>query len=537
MLENLSVTTTIAFTVVGAWLAHLIYKKINEEIKIRRYGGHAPSLLGWKDPLGFSFLWSLTSMSVRDLNLEFFHDQFCRTANGRRRPYNYEVGLCGHRWIFTADPENVKWMLTTQFYDYGKGERMRNDWRDLLGNSILTADGKDWQHSRQVVRTFFTKQRISDLDCFERHIQVLLPMLGGGGTVDVKDLFARFALDASSEFTFGIDINSLNEPKTEFAEAFETIRATQALIERAGAFNFLVSRKEFRRQIRIAKDFIDRYVREAIALSPDDLDELDKKDKNYTFLHACVTSMKDRERLIDEVMTVLTAGRDTTAHTLAFCFFELARNPDVVVELRREIEEHVGFERPPTYDQLKSMKTVQNCVNETLRIYPTVPFNARTALRDTSLPRGGGPEGEDPVGVPEGTVVVWSTHVMHLSPELLPPESESESFPPAHLFRPRRWTNWHPEPWTYLPFNGGPRICVGQQFALTEMAYVIVRIFQRFSKVELKMEEPQLTPKPHKWVRRGDGPELAEKFVQRSPSLATEITMAPRHPIKLAFYD
>lgn len=124
-----------------------------------------------------------------------------------------------------------------------------------------------------------------------------------------------------------------------------------------------------------------------------------------------------------------------------------------------------------------------------------------------------------------------------LSPELLPPESESESFPPAHLFRPRRWTNWHPEPWTYLPFNGGPRICVGQQFALTEMAYVIVRIFQRFSKVELKMEEPQLTPKPHKWVRRGDGPELAEKFVQRSPSLATEITMAPRHPIKLAFYD
>ncbi|KAK7516622.1 cytochrome P450 [Phyllosticta citriasiana] len=535
MLQDTPITLTAVLAAVVAWVAYFMYRHANEEIKIRRYGGHAPSVRKWWDPLGATFIWGLTSHSLRDENLEFFHDQFCLSAHGRKRPYNYEVRLCGSRFIFTADPDNVKAMLSTQFNDYGKGKRVRDDWHDLLGESILTADGESWQKSRQIVRTYFTKQRISNLVCFEKHIQRLLPMIGGGGAVDVKDLLARFALDASAEFTFGIDINSLHEPKTEFAKAFETIRATQALIERAGAFKFLIRRGEFRRQVKVAKDFIAHYVQEALALSPEDLQERDKKDKDYTFLHACLTSIRDSTRLIDEILTVVTAGRDTAAQTVALCLFELSRNPAYVIDMRREIEEQIGFERQPTYAELRSMKLVHNALNETLRLYPSVPFNGRTALRDTTLPRGGGPEGEDPVGVPEGTFVVWSVHVMHLSPELLPPESES--FPPAHLWRPHRWDDWYPESWSYLPFNGGPRICVGQQFAITEMSYVLVRILQRYSRIELKMKEPQETPKTHKWVRRGDGPELAEKFAQRSPQMATEITMAPRFGIQLAFRE
>ncbi|KAK7530584.1 cytochrome P450 [Phyllosticta citribraziliensis] len=535
MFQDIPVTVTFVLAAVVAWVAYFIYRLANEEIKIRRYGGHAPSMQKWWDPLGASFIYGLTSHSLRDETLEFFHDQFCLSSHGRKRPYNYEVRLCGTRLIFTADPENVKAMLSTQFNDYGKGEKMRQDWHDLLGESILTADGQSWQKSRQIVRTYFTKQRISDLECFERHMQRLLPMLSEGGAVDVKDLLSRFALDASAEFTFGIDINSLHEPKTEFAKAFETIRATQALIERAGAFNFLVRRGEFRRQVKVAKDFIAHYVQEALALSPEDLQERDKKDKDYTFLHACLTSIRDSTRLIDEILTVVTAGRDTAAQTIALCLFELSRYPEYVIDMRREIEEHVGFDRPPTYAELRSLKLVHNALNETLRLYPSVPFNARTALRDTSLPRGGGPQGEDPIGVPEGGYVVWSTHVMHLSPELHPPESES--FPPAHLWRPHRWDDWYPDNWSYLPFNAGPRICVGQQFAITEMSYVVVRILQQYSRIELKMREPQETPKTHKWVRRGDGPELAEKFAQRSPQMATEITMAPRFGIQLAFHE
>jgi cytochrome P450 len=66
--------------------------------------------------------------------------------------------------------------------------------------------------------------------------------------------------------------------------------------------------------------------------------------------------------------------------------------------------------------------------------------------------------------------------------DLYPPPSAT--FAPVHIFSPDRWEHWQPKPWQYVPFNGGPRICVGQNFALTEMAYVLVRLVQRFARVE-----------------------------------------------------
>ena len=124
------------------------------------------------------------------------------------------------------------------------------------------------------------------------------------------------------------------------------------------------------------------------------------------------------------------------------------------------------------------MKYLQAILNETLRLYPVVPFNLRAALRDTTLPRGGGPDGSSPVGMPQGTPIAYSVLTMHRRSDLYPPASPT--FSPISEFSPERWAHWTPKSWQYLPFNGGPRICIGQQFALTEMAYTIVRVFQRF---------------------------------------------------------
>jgi hypothetical protein len=111
--------------------------------------------------------------------------------------------------------------------------------------------------------------------------------------------------------------------------------------------------------------------------------------------------------------------------------------------------------------------------------------SVRLALKDTTLPRGGGPAGLDPVKVLKDTPIGYSTLVMQRREDLYPPTSAT--FAPVAEFSPERWFHWQPKPWQYIPFNGGPRICIGQQFALTEMAYVLTRLFQRYDRIDNHM--------------------------------------------------
>jgi len=120
----------------------------------------------------------------------------------------------------------------------------------------------------------------------------------------------------------------------------------------------------------------------------------------------------------------------------------------------------------------------QNNMNETLRLYPVVPFNMRIALKDTTIPRGGGPDGTAPVGILKDDIIGYSTLVMQRRLDLYPAGSN------PLLYNPDRWLSWQPKNWQYIPFNGGPRICIGQQFALTEMGYTLVRLLQKFDKIE-----------------------------------------------------
>ena len=148
-------------------------------------------------------------------------------------------------------------------------------------------------------------------------------------------------------------------------------------------------------------------------------------------------------------------------------------------------------------------------MNETLRLYPSVPFNVRLALKDTTLPHGGGPDGLAPIGVLKDTPIGYSTLVMQRRPELYPPGSQ------ALEFNPDRWLDWQPKPWQYIPFNGGPRICIGQQFALTEMGYTIVRLLQKFERVE-------------NFMGLVDG---------GSPCLKAEIVLQPGQGVRVGFFE
>jgi cytochrome P450 len=137
-------------------------------------------------------------------------------------------GPTGPRFVFTNDAANIKALLATQFEDYGKGKRFHDDWEPFLGDGIFTADAEAWRTSRQLIRTQFLKERVSDLGIFEKHTQILIGIItkhGLGKEIDMFRMFQRYTLDAATEFLFGRSVDNLNNPAAGFAEAFADVQA------------------------------------------------------------------------------------------------------------------------------------------------------------------------------------------------------------------------------------------------------------------------------------------------------------------------
>ncbi|KAI1394230.1 cytochrome P450 52A11 [Hypoxylon trugodes] len=518
--DHLSIQILLVIIVVVFALLKII-GSIDEETKLRRLGAHGPRLKS-NMPFGFDIIKKQVVATMNHKNYEVFLELL-----GDAPDYTAEGRVLGKRLVTTADPENIKALLATQFADFGKGEQFHSEWNEFLGDSIFATDGQLWHDSRQLLRPQFSRERISDLHCFESHLQTFFKAVANGGVLngpdqhvdteagngkpfDISELLFRFTLDVATDFLLGMDVQSLTTPRQPFADAFNEVQRVQNILARAGPLRAFVPLGSFRRGLKVVNEFCGTYIDRALRLTPEELATRTKSDQDYTFLHELASFTRDRKVLRDQLVAVLLAGRDTTAATLSFVFYELGRRPDVVRKLRREIIERVGLERTPTYADLKAMKYLQNVINETLRLYPSVPFNVRTALRDTTLPRGGGPDGSLPMPLLKDTPVGYSTLVMQRRTDLYPPASEKFADPGE--FSPERWYEWQPKPWQYIPFNGGPRICIGQQFALTEMAYVLTRIFQRYERVESFMHEidggnPKL--KAEIVIQPGDGVKVA----------------------------
>ncbi|KAF1979634.1 cytochrome P450 [Bimuria novae-zelandiae CBS 107.79] len=485
MLQVQGVTITTPKLLSGLFILYIVYAvaaKLSYNAKLRKLGARAPIRRTWL-PFELDLAYGVVKAALDDRIYEFWVHTL--TTYGRNGYYTIETGI-GERVIMTADPENIKAILATQFKDYGKGESFHKDFQDFLGDGIFNVDGQLWHNSRQLIRPQFVKDRLSDIEIFEEHAQKLMVKLGQG-EVDMMDMFFRFTLDAATHFLLGSDIGSLDHPQTAFAGAFGRVQHIQGLIARLGPLNKFVPRKRmgFYSSLKVLDDFVDMYIEKALALSPRELEEKSKHDSGYTFLHAIAGYTRDRKVLRDQLVSILLAGRDTTACTLTWAIYELSRQPDIIAKLRQEIIQQVGLERQPTYQDLKDMKYLSHILNETLRLYPVVPYNVRIALQDTTLPVGGGPDGTQPIAVLKGTPIGYSTLLMQRRHDIYPPPGTG--FPAVDEFCPERWEDWTPKAWTYVPFNGGPRICIGQQFALTEMGYTLVRLFQRFETVENRM--------------------------------------------------
>ena len=178
----------------------------------------------------------------------------------------------------------------------------------------------------------------------------------------------------------------------------------------------------------------------------------------YVFLHELVSQTEDKLKIRSELLNILLAGRDTTASLLSNSWFELSNRPDVWHRLQCEVDSLDGGS--PTFEKLKDMKYLRAVFNESLRLYPVVPENDRQAEVDTVLPVGGGDDGKSPVFVKKGEIVHWSLYTMHRRKDLYGEDAEK--------FKPERWLDQGEKKglrvgWEYLPFNGGPRICIGRR--------------------------------------------------------------------------
>ncbi|KAH7138997.1 cytochrome P450 [Dendryphion nanum] len=395
-----------------------------------------------------------------------------------------------HPIIVTAEPENIKTMLSLKFKDYSIGNR-QYAFTPLLGDGIFNSDGEKWANSRHLLRPNFAREQVADLSMLERHLRLMLKAIPkDGSTVDLQDLFFRMTMDTATEFLFNHSTSSLrmvgqdeeNNEDAIFARAFNYAQADALTKMRIGSFfDRLRQNKEGKDAIKICHAYVDKWVDEAIRyrstkdaeLKASGQSDSDAKEERYVFIHELAKQTKDKVRIRNELINVLLAGRDTTASLLSNMFFQFGKHPEIWKKLRQEIDGLEG--RIPTYEELRGLKYLKYCMNESLRLHPVVPGNSRQAIRDTVLPVGGGPTGSSPLFVPAGTMVAYTMYSVHRRTDLYGPDVEE--------YRPERWETLRPG-WEYLPFNGGPRICLGQQYALTEASYVTVRIVQEFGELE-----------------------------------------------------
>ncbi|MCJ1309137.1 hypothetical protein MMC25_002792 [Agyrium rufum] len=363
----------------------------------------------------------------------------------------------------------------------------------MFGDGIFTQEGEAWRHSRELLRPQFLHRQYDDLEVFRGNVDNLLEAISHaqeGGEVDLQPLFFRLTLDVTTAFLLGESVQSLIEPKAateeSFAASFNTAQDYVAKRFRLQDLYWLIGGKKFQDACDRVHHFADQIIERSLA-GTSNKSETDRMGE-YVFIQAVAGEM-DRTALRSQIINILVAGRDTSACLLSWAIFLLIRFPKVMEKLRSIIATTCSAQSHITRSDLRSMTYLQNILKETLRLYPPVPVNTRTAIVDTILPTGGGPDRIAPVLVPKGASVAYSVYSMHRRPDLYGMDAE--------LFRPERWDDddlpLHQSStnakWGFLPFNGGPRVCLGMDFAMTEVAYTLVRLLQAFPQLGLPKDE------------------------------------------------
>jgi cytochrome P450 len=478
----------------------LIIKPLRHRLKSRRLGCSPVPVEPKRWPLGIDVVRRGLQADREQRTPDFVAARF--EAMGR---YTWGLSLLGTSNLITAEPRNVQALLATQFDDFIMGAARRTNLKTVLGRSIFAVDGKAWHSARETMRPLFSRENVSRLELLEQHVQTMLRIIetrdqglatdnegrAWSAPISLATLLPCLTMDSATELFLGQSTHSLKtllgeghqkdgkhqDEEESFNHAFERMLGILGTRMRLRNLYWLYGNTELKKCVKTLHKFVD-----AAMDAADQARDQGSSQLRYDFLESLRARCIDRAEVREQVLGLLAAGRDTTASLISWVLYCLVRHPRVYEKLRRTVLQTFGTYSTSssgniTFEKLKACGYLQYIMSETLRLHSVVPFNSRCARRDTTLPTGGGPDGTMPVFVPEGTEVNFSTHVLHRRKDLWGEDADE--------FVPERWEKKRPgTTWQYVPFNGGPRICIGQQFAFTETGYVLVRMVQRYDIIE-----------------------------------------------------
>ncbi|KAL6413894.1 cytochrome P450 [Ilyonectria robusta] len=447
-------------------------------------------LQSWKAkwPLGLDMLSRAVKRSEDMQMLRFFVEVAEESGS------TFEQHLLGSRGVNTVDPRNIQAILSTKSEDYCLGVRILS-FTPLLGSGIFTQDGTAWKHSRELFGPQFAYNNLQNFEQVKGHVQDLINSVPEDGIVDLQPLCFKLSLDNTMSLIFGDSVSAMDwGQESEFEKAFDIAQDYITRRARLGPYYWFLNGKKFRDACKTCHHFVDKAVARALATSTRTNRSTGEDENNdgkvgHALIDFLAQQMKEPQIIRDQCMNLLLAGRDTTGCCLQWAFRLLARHQHVLGRLRTEIEQTLGLgadAHPPTRDDLKKMTYLNLVTKEVLRLYPSVPANSRQATRLTTLPVGGGPDGMSPVLVRPGETVAYCVYAMHRRKDIYGEDADQ--------FRPERWEGdgLKDVGFAYLPFNGGPRQCLGQDLALMQVSYTVARMVQVFPKMEVPRTEPKV---------------------------------------------
>ncbi|NXM05046.1 CP3A9 protein, partial [Tyrannus savana] len=386
-----------------------------------------------------------------------------------------------------TDPQIIKSVLVKDCYSTFTNRR-RVDLAGVLSNAISLAEDEQWKRLRTVLSPTFTSGKLKEMFPIMKHYgEVLVKnienQLKKDNSLSVKDIFGSYSMDVVTSTSFGVNIDSMNNPKDPFVGEMKKLVKFDffdPIFILSFVFPFttpLLAKMNFS---FFPADAVDFFMRSIAKIKKDREKEAHKgrvdflqlmiesqnsanhenKEANHSY-----KALTDTE-VLAQAFIFIFAGYEPTSNTLSYLAYELATHPDVQQKLVQEIDAAFPNKAPLTYDAVMKLEYLDMTLSETLRMYPLGGRLERTCKKDVEI---------NGVTIPKGTIVMIPPYVLHRNPEYWPNPEE---------FRPERFSKENKEsmdPYTYLPFGAGPRNCIGMRFALLTLKVAVVSLLQQFT--------------------------------------------------------
>ncbi|KAG8382599.1 hypothetical protein BUALT_Bualt05G0094300 [Buddleja alternifolia] len=400
--------------------------------------------------------------------------------------------------VVTSDPRNIEYLLKTKFTNFPKGTYFQETVRDLLGDGIFSADNEIWQRQRKPASLEFHSSKFRQMTTdsllelvHTRLLPVLENSINKSTCIDLQDILLRLTFDNVCMIAFGVDPGCLSPglPDIPFATAFEAATeatimrfVTPTLIWKAMRHFELGSEGKLKESIK----GVDNFAHDVIRARKKEL-SLDCTKQRSDLLTVFI-GLKDEEGkafsekfLRDVCVNFILAGRDTSSVALSWFFWLLNGNPGVeerileeicgIVRERRGVEDDDSSNFVFRQEEVKKMEYLQAALSEALRLYPSVPVDHKEVVVDDKFPDG--------TVLKKGTKVVYAIYAMGRMEAIW--GKDCREFKPERWLRDRRFIS--ESAYKFTAFNGGPRLCLGKDFAYYQMKFVAASILCRYRVV------------------------------------------------------